>query len=594
MEDWIESMRGGELVVIDEAGRSTVSQGQGGDLLDTENLTESITVEGYMLINQGRVSSEGQETDVSDVGVEDLTDGFIMVADESRVSEGLDTHKAKGEALLTTELAGQGFDKNREMIWSWLMKDEVSSIGIYGMGGVGKSSLATHIHNQLLQRPTSFKHVFWITVSQDFSISKLQYLIAKAINLNLSNEDDEKKRAAKLYKALVAKGKSVLILDDLWNHFHLEKVGIPVEVNMCKLILTTRSLEVCRRMGCQERIKVELLTKEEAWTLFKEKLGHDAALSPEVEQMAKLVAAECACLPLGIITMAGSMRGVDDLYEWRNALTELKQSEVRPHDMEPEVFHILRFSYMRLNDSALQQCLLYCAFFPEGFTMDREDLIGYLIDEGIIQPMKSRQAEFDKGQAMLNNLENACLLQSYIRKENYRCFKMHDLIRDMALQKLRENSPIMVEVRERLKELPGKDEWKEDLVRVSLMENRLKEIPSSCSPMCPKLSTLFLNSNIELEMIADSFFKHLQGLKVLNLSSTAIPKLPGSFSDLVNLTALYLRRCEKLRHIPSLAKLRELRKLDLRYTALEELPQGMEMLSNLRYPYFFSLSLPSF
>jgi disease resistance protein RPS2 len=215
--------------------------------------------------------------------------------------------------------------------------------------------------------------------------------------------------------------------------------------------------------------------------------------------------------------------------------------------------------------------------------MDREDLIGYLIDEGIIQPMKSRQAEFDKGQAMLNNLENACLLQSYIRKENYRCFKMHDLIRDMALQKLRENSPIMVEVRERLKELPGKDEWKEDLVRVSLMENRLKEIPSSCSPMCPKLSTLFLNSNIELEMIADSFFKHLQGLKVLNLSSTAIPKLPGSFSDLVNLTALYLRRCEKLRHIPSLAKLRELRKLDLRYTALEELPQGMEMLSNLRY-----------
>ncbi|KAG5235528.1 disease resistance protein [Salix suchowensis] len=469
------------------------------------------------------------------------------------------------------------------MIWSWLMNDEVSSIGIYGTGAVGKTSLATHIHNQLLQTPTSFKCVFWITVSQDFSISKLQYLIAKAINLNLSNEEDEKKRAAKLSKALAAKGKSVLILDDLWNHFQIEKVGIPVDVNMCKLVLTTRSLGVCRQMGCQERINAELLTKEEAWNLFKEKLGHDAALSPEVEQMAKLVAAECACLPLGIITMAGSMRGVDDLCEWRNALTELKQSEVRPHDMEPEVFRILRFSYRHLNDSALQQCLLYCALFPEDFTMDREDLIGYLIDEGIIQPMNSRQAEFDRGQAMLNNLENACLLQGYISKENYRCFKMHDLIRDLALQKLRENSPVMVEVRKRLKELPGKDEWKEDLVRVSLMENHLKEIPSSCSPMCPKLSTLFLNSNIELEMIADSFFKHLQGLRVLDLSCTAIQKLPGSFSDLVNLTALYLRRCEKLRHIPSFAKLRELRKLDLRYTALEELPQGMEMLSNLRY-----------
>jgi disease resistance protein RPS2 len=104
--------------------------------------------------------------------------------------------------------------------------------------------------------------------------------------------------------------------------------------------------------------------------------------------------------------------------------------------------------------------------------------------------------------------------------------------------------------------------------------------------MCPKLSTLFLSLNFKLEMIADSFFKHLQGLKVLDLSATAIRELPSSFSDLVNLTALYLRRCHNLRYIPSLAKLRGLRKLDLRYTALEELPQGMEMLSNLRYPLF--------
>ncbi|RQO85982.1 hypothetical protein POPTR_001G404800v4 [Populus trichocarpa] len=599
MEDWTESTRWEEfieeLMVINEAGGS---QGQGvyEGMLDTENLTHSRTVEGIELIDQVRVYEE-QGADVSDGGVENLTDNFTgsvsIVTDESRVSEGLHAHKAKGEALLTTKLVGQASDRNKEMIWSWLMKDDVLSVGIYGMGGVGKTSLVTHIHNQLLQRPSSFNYVFWVTVSQNFTISKLQYLIAKAINLDLSNEEDEKKRAAKLSKALVAKGKSVLILDDLWNHFLLEMVGIPVEVNACKLILTSRSLEVCRRMGCQKSIKVELLTKEEAWTLFVEKLGqrHYADLSPEVADIAKSVAAECACLPLGIIAMAGSMREVNDLYEWRNALTELKQSEVGVEDMEPEVFHILRFSYMHLNDSALQQCLLYCAFFPEDFTVDREDLIGYLIDEGIIQPMKSRQAEYDRGQAMLNKLENACLLESYISKEDYRCFKMHDLIRDMALQKLREKSPIMVEVEEQLKELPDEDEWKVDVMRVSLMKNHLKEIPSGCSPMCPKLSTLFLFSNFKLEMIADSFFKHLQGLKVLDLSATAIRELPSSFSDLVNLTALYLRRCHNLRYIPSLAKLRGLRKLDLRYTALEELPQGMEMLSNLRYLNLFGNSL---
>ncbi|KAJ6728031.1 hypothetical protein OIU74_006140 [Salix koriyanagi] len=118
MEDWIESMREGELIVIDEAGGSTISQGQGEDLSDTENLTESITVEGYKLINQGRVSSEGKETEVSGVGVGDLTDEFIMVADESlkrfekQINLGRDTCSLKEiKAILWT--IGQMWRRNK-------------------------------------------------------------------------------------------------------------------------------------------------------------------------------------------------------------------------------------------------------------------------------------------------------------------------------------------------------------------------------------------------------------------------------------------------------------------------------------------------
>lgn len=110
---------------------------------------------------------------------------------------------------------------------------------------MGKTTLVTHIHNKLIENPNTFDHVFWITVSQDFSIHKLQNDFAKILNLDLSNVEDEKKRAAKLAQALMRRQQSVLILDDVWNHFVLEKVGIPVRVNGCKLILTTRSLDVC-------------------------------------------------------------------------------------------------------------------------------------------------------------------------------------------------------------------------------------------------------------------------------------------------------------------------------------------------------------
>ncbi|KAJ6857918.1 hypothetical protein NC652_040441 [Populus alba x Populus x berolinensis] len=127
------------------------------------------------------------------------------------------------------------------------------------------------------------------------------------------------------------------LFDDLWNCFDYNKVGIPIEVKGCKLILTTRSFGVCKRMVCQKTIKVEPLSMEEAWALFIKIIG---CIPPEVEEIAKSVASECAGLPLGIKTMAGTMRGVDDICEWRNALEELKQSRVWQEDMDEKSWFV--------------------------------------------------------------------------------------------------------------------------------------------------------------------------------------------------------------------------------------------------------------
>ncbi|XP_073262574.1 disease resistance protein At4g27190-like [Populus alba] len=436
------------------------------------------------------------------------------------------------------------------------MDDKFSTIAIYGMGGVGKTS-------------------------QDFSIKRLQNLIAQRLSLDLSSEDDVLHRAAKLSKELMKKKKWILILDDLWNSFELHVVGIPVNLEGCKLIMTTRSEKVCNQMDSQHKIKLKPLCEGEAWTLFMEKLGDDKALSPEVEQIAIDVARECAGLPLGIITVARSLRGVDDLHEWRNTLNKLRESKFK--DMEDGVFRLLRFSYGQLDDLSLQHCLLYCALFPEDDLIERDVLINYLIDEGIMKGMRSYQATFDEGHTMLNKLENVCLLESAQRYDGSKCVKMHDLIRDMAIQIQQENSQVMVKAGMQLEELPDAEEWTENLVRVSLMSNQIEEIPSSHSPRCPNLSTLFLCDNRGLRFISDSFFMQLHGLKVLNLSNTFIKKLPDSIYDLVTLTALLLNNCYKLMSVPSLKKLRALKRLDLLGTTLGKMPHGMECLSNLWY-----------
>ena len=77
---------------------------------------------------------------------------------------------------------------------------------------------------------------------------------------------------------------------------------------------------------------------EEAWSLFLEKVGHGLVLPPKVKDIARTVAKECASLPLAITVLAGSMRGVDDICEWRNELEILKESKVGQDEMESEVF----------------------------------------------------------------------------------------------------------------------------------------------------------------------------------------------------------------------------------------------------------------
>jgi disease resistance protein RPS2 len=249
---------------------------------------------------------------------------------------------------------------------------------------------------------------------------------------------------------------------------------------------------ICHRILYQKIIKVEPISSQEAWTLFMDKLGHDTLLPPEVEQIEKFVARECAGLPLGIITMAETMRGVVDICEWRNALHELKESKVRKEDMEPKVFYILRFSYTHLSDSDLQRCFLYCAVFPEDFMIPRKGLVRYLIDEGVIKGFNSRVVEFDKGHSMLNRLENICLLEGAKMYGDRSCVKMHDLIRDMAIQILQENSQVIAKAGAQLKEFLDAEEWTENLTRVSLTHNQIKEIPFSHSPRCSNLSTLLL------------------------------------------------------------------------------------------------------
>ncbi|PON68478.1 NB-ARC domain containing protein [Trema orientale] len=491
-----------------------------------------------------------------------------------------------GEILPTSTLGGETTSNiNMEKIWACLMDDnddKVSKIGVYGMGGIGKTTVMKHINNRLLEMKGKFDNVFWVTVSKASNIITLQDAIASKLRLDISMCDDETTRAARLHAELSRKKRYVLILDDLWEVYRLEDVGIPEPTTQkgCKLVLTTRSLDVCRGMSCKP-IQIKRLSQEEALNLFLNIVGHDVLSIPNLRSTVNNVAEECSCLPLAIVTIAGSLKGIVDPNEWSTALEDLRASRNGAHD---EIYEKLIFSYRRLKDGNLQACLLYCALFPEDYAIERNMLIEYLIAEGIISGRNSRKAEFEMGHAMLNKLVDSCLLEA--TKDRWDSVKMHDVIRDMAIQITREQPRFLVEAGMRLQSIPDQEKWKEDLGKVSLMCNDIIGIPSTESPECPILSTLLLHANKHLATIPDNFFLHMVGLNVLDLSRTSIVALPKSVSDLVNLNALLLRDCHKLIYVPSFEKLTALRKLDFYRSGITEVPSGMEKLVKLRYLNF--------
>ncbi|GLT32649.1 hypothetical protein SLA2020_073000 [Shorea laevis] len=513
------------------------------------------------------------------------------IYDRGSFPEGLVIERPQtiGIILPTEKMVGEVDVK--EKIWGYLRSHEVGMIGVCGIGGVGKTTVMKHIHNELLDEATGFKKVLWVTVSHPLNVSRLQGDIASAMNKSLPDYGGELNRASKLMEVMKTI-KYTLILDDVWDKFTLQRVGIPEPTveNGCKIVITSRSVDVCNYLRCQI-VKMPPLSEQNSLNLFLDKVGEDVLQIPNLEEILKHMVAECAGLPLAIVVIAGSMRGVEDIFEWRNALRELRQCVVDTEkDSEDEIFNRLKFSYDRLQNSSIQNCFLYCSLYPEDWVIGKEDLIENWICEGLVEKLGSRSEMHDRGHVILNRLLNNCLLEKAHKFEG-EGVKMHDVVRDMALRiKSTGPSRFMVKAGMKMTKVPDEDEWSEDLEKVSLMKNEISYIPIHMSPKCLKLSTLTLEGNHELRQIPECFFANMPLLKFLDLSYTGIEALPNSICSLKYLTALILRGCESLERMPSLSKLKALKKLDLDGAGLCVAPEGIEMLENLEY---FDLSCPN-
>ena len=221
---------------------------------------------------------------------------------------------------LTSNLIGSEAFGNIKKVLEFIKSDRISCIGVHGAQGTGKTEIVKHIYNRLLVNT----NVYYVQIRENITNHELSTMIARTLGLELA-EEDEGRRPDFLYRALRSKGKFVLILDGLIRDFRLIEVGIPVHSNGGKLIFTTRSPNVLRRMQSQETIELQPLSEDEAHELFRKEVQVSEYDSEEMEGVAHRILQQCGNVPGVIIRIADMLKREHDIHVWWNTLNELQQ-----------------------------------------------------------------------------------------------------------------------------------------------------------------------------------------------------------------------------------------------------------------------------
>ncbi|CAN6927607.1 unnamed protein product [Brassica oleracea var. botrytis] len=182
-----------------------------------------------------------------------------------------------------------GLDSMVGKAWDSIMKPERRTLGIYGMGGVGKTTLLTRINNKFKDE---FDVVIWVVVSKDLQYDGIQDQILRRLRVDREWEGEREDGKASSIANIQGRKKFVLLLDDLWSELDLDKIGVPhpTQENGSKIVFTTRSEDVCKRMNADDEMKIDCLSTNEACELFQNAVGEDPLKKhPDIPKIAKKI-----------------------------------------------------------------------------------------------------------------------------------------------------------------------------------------------------------------------------------------------------------------------------------------------------------------
>jgi hypothetical protein len=299
---------------------------------------------------------------------------FTVNVGANQEQEHYDRRETAAAVYETTHILGREGEKKKiiDILSASLRKDGTMVLPIYGLGGMGKTTLA-----QLVYNDTQFKKYklrAWVYVSQDFDLKKIGRSVISQISSGTQNLN-ELHMIHHCLDNLLPGNETLIVLDDLWeeNASELNKLKgmlhVGKKASMVDVLVTTRSRTIAKKIGTHEPHKLKPLKHLVCWDIIKRHSGfQDKSNKKNLEQIGLDFAKKCKGVPLAAQAL-GCLLNTEDLAGW----LEMNQNNIWNGE-STEVLPSLRLSYERM-PPILRLCFSYCAIFPKGHDINENDLI---------------------------------------------------------------------------------------------------------------------------------------------------------------------------------------------------------------------------
>ncbi|MBB5663873.1 WD40 repeat protein [Rhizobium leguminosarum] len=277
---------------------------------------------------------------------------------------------------------------------------EVRHAGLSGMGGIGKTLLATALVNDEAVVSTFQYGIIWLTFGQHGLALDQIRLLGRAVvgrNVDYGSVDEGRADLARLLKGR----RLLVVLDDIWEAKQLS--AFKDITPYLRLLITTRKERLLQRVGAKLH-RIDLLDAEAAKTFFLESLG-ETECPPE----SSFIIGECGGLPLALTAAASMIRR----HGWQRTADAFRRYRLDafatnwlPQEQYENLALVLAIS-VQLLDFRERNCFFSCAIWPEDQTVpenalpiywgveddfDVPDIADALVDASVLQRVERQDS----------------------------------------------------------------------------------------------------------------------------------------------------------------------------------------------------------